>query len=86
VVDSIEEIEVGYHIRTELHGRGHATEAATAVRELAFGRLACSRIVAIIDPSNAPSQRVAEKLELTLERAFERAGGPRLLYAAERGS
>jgi RimJ/RimL family protein N-acetyltransferase len=43
-------------------GRGYATEAARAVRDFAFGDLGMQRLIAIIDPSNIASIRVAEKI------------------------
>ena len=62
------EIEVGYQLRTEFWGRGLATEAAAAC--VAFGRdvAGLDRIVALIDPRNDASKRVAAKIGLTWER------------------
>jgi RimJ/RimL family protein N-acetyltransferase len=62
-VDGARLLEVGYHVRRELQGRGYATEAARACREFAT-RLGQSHLVAIIHPENVPSQRVAEKIGL----------------------
>ncbi len=56
------EIELGYRLAKEHWGRGLATEAARAVRDLAFGRLGIPRLISLIDPGNARSARVAEKL------------------------
>ena len=62
------DVEVGYQLRPEFWGRGYATEAATAA--LAFGRdiVGLERIVALIDPRNVASQRVAAKLGMRWER------------------
>ena len=62
------EIEVGYQLRPEFWGRGLATEAAAAC--VAFGRdvAGLDRIVALIDPRNEASKRVAAKIGLTWER------------------
>jgi RimJ/RimL family protein N-acetyltransferase len=49
-------------------GRGLATDAATGVRDYAFGILTLPRLVALIDPSNGPSIRVAEKVGLRYEK------------------
>ncbi len=62
------EIEVGYRLARPFWGRGYATEAARAVRDYAFGTLRLPRLVALIDPSNVASIRVAEKLGLRHER------------------
>jgi len=58
------ELEVGYHVRKDLQGRGYATEAAAACLELARDVLKAGRLVAIIHPDNAASRRVAERLGL----------------------
>jgi RimJ/RimL family protein N-acetyltransferase len=81
-VDGAEEIEVGYHIRAGLHGNGYATEAAAACRNFARDRLGLRRLIAIIDPRNVPSQRVAAKIGLKEEKRATVFGGPRVIYAA----
>nr|WP_308194359.1 GNAT family N-acetyltransferase [Microbacterium sufflavum] len=55
-------LEVGYHVRAELQGRGYATEAARACVELVGRELAPTLLTAIIHPDNTASRRVAEKL------------------------
>lgn len=75
-------VEVGYHVHLALRGRGLATEAATAVRDTAR-TAAIPHLVAIIRPENLPSQRVAHKIGLTLERRVIRNGGPALVFGAE---
>jgi RimJ/RimL family protein N-acetyltransferase len=83
-VDGVTEIEVGYHVRSALQGRGLATEAAAACRDYARDVLGLERLIAIIDPRNRPSQRVAEKLGMVLERASDNHGrwsSPRRIYA-----
>lgn len=63
-VNGAPELEVGYHVRSELHGRGYATEAAAACRDLARRKALADRLVAIIHPDNTASRRVAEKIGL----------------------
>jgi RimJ/RimL family protein N-acetyltransferase len=53
---------VGYHVGTAWQGRGLATEAAAACRDLARERIVVGELVAITHPDNRPSQRVAEKI------------------------
>lgn len=67
-VDGVSELEVGYHVRAELQGRGLATEAAAACRDFARDVLAAERLIAVIRPDNLPSQRVATKIGLSHER------------------
>lgn len=61
-VNGRSELEVGYHIRSAVQGRGYATEAATACRDFARDELHVQQLVAIIHPDNASSRRVAEKI------------------------
>lgn len=61
------ELEVGYHVRTEMQGRGYATEAAAACRDFARDALKAIHLVAIIHPDNTASRRVAEKIGLEFE-------------------
>jgi len=67
-VDGVAEIEMGYHVRTDLQGLGYATEAATAARDFARDSLGLQRLIAIIKPENTPSQRVAAKIGLQPEK------------------
>ena len=66
-------------------GRGLATEAAAACRDYARDVLNADRLIAIIDPHNQPSQRVAENLGLVVARTSDNHGrwsSRRLIYAA----
>lgn len=81
-VDGIREIEVGYHVRTSLQGQGYATEAAAAARDFARDTLFLTRLIAIINPANVPSQRVAEKIGLRPEKHATVFGSDQLIYAA----
>lgn len=55
------EVEIGYRLARAWWGRGYATEAVTAARDYAFHTLGLPRLVALIDPTNTSSIRVAEK-------------------------
>jgi RimJ/RimL family protein N-acetyltransferase len=80
-VNGTMEIEVGYHVRRSLQHRGYATEAAAAARDWARDVLRIDRLVAIIDPRNVASQRVAEKIGLEPEQELERHGRRTCIYA-----
>nr|WP_250890680.1 GNAT family N-acetyltransferase [Sphingobium nicotianae] len=54
--------EAGWALIPEAYGKGLATEAMRAVLAWADARLDAARTGCIIDPGNAPSRRVAEKL------------------------
>ncbi|BAL89968.1 putative GCN5-related N-acetyltransferase [Actinoplanes missouriensis 431] len=87
-IDGVPEVEVGYHVRTELQGRGYAAEAAGACRDHAVRTLGVRRLIAIIDPANIASQRVAEKIGLRHEKdSWYRDGTQEVrVYAAGFGS
>ena len=61
------EIEIGYRLKRTVWGHGYATEAARAVRDFAFHSLHIKRLVALIDPDNVSSIRVAEKIGMNYE-------------------
>lgn len=62
-----EEIELGYRMQRAAWGYGYATEAARAVRDFAFYTLNIRRLIALIDPMNVASLRVAEKIGMHYE-------------------
>jgi RimJ/RimL family protein N-acetyltransferase len=64
-VNGAQRLEVGYHVRADMQGRGLATEAAAACRNFARDQLKAPELVAIIHPDNLASRRVAEKLGMT---------------------
>ena len=80
------EVEIGYRLARRAWGKGYATEAALVVRDDAFERLALRRLVALIDPANIRSLRVALKLGMHFEREvlLEGYDHPDHLYVLER--
>jgi ribosomal-protein-alanine N-acetyltransferase len=62
------EIEIGYRLGRSTWGHGYATEAAIAVRDHALQTLHRKRLVALIDPHNTASIRVAQKLGMHYEK------------------
>ena len=81
-VDGTPSVEVGYHVHLPLRGQGFATEAAEAVRDAAR-EAGVKHLVAIIRPENLPSQLVATKIGLTLERRVVNNGGDALVFGAD---
>ena len=75
-------VEVGYHVHLHLRGQGLATEAATSVRDAARDS-GVDYLVAIIRPENIPSQRVAQKIGLRLDRTVFRNGGDALVFGTD---
>jgi [ribosomal protein S5]-alanine N-acetyltransferase len=83
-VDGAREVEIGYHVRRDLWGKGLATEAAHACCDWGFAHLPVERIISLIRPENLPSRRVAEKNGMTVWKEVVWRGLPHLVYAIRR--
>lgn len=55
-------LETGWALLPEVHGRGYATEALTALMAWARPLFVGRRLTCIIDPENAPSLRLAARM------------------------
>jgi RimJ/RimL family protein N-acetyltransferase len=78
------EPELGYTLAAAVWGHGYGLEAARACVDAAFAHLPYSRIVAKVEPGNAPSLRVAEQLGMRPVETIDVDGRPHLLLALER--
>ena len=65
------ETELGWMVLPAFEGNGYATEAATVARD--FGQRMLPTFVSYIDPSNARSTRVAERLGAVRDAGVESA-------------
>ena len=74
------DVEVGWRVHPDLQGRGYATEAAGAAIAAGFARLGLERIVAVVEPGNAASRRVTEKLGMTPVGPARHYGRDMVLY------
>ena len=68
MVDGIGELEIGYHLLPSYWNRGLVTEAASACRDYVFNTLGKKRVISWMNPDNAPSRRVAEKIGMHFEK------------------
>lgn len=75
------EVEVAYLLNKTYWGQGLATEAAQAIAAYGFEQLQLSRVICLIDPENAASRNVAQKIGMQFEREVEDEWGRSLLYA-----
>jgi RimJ/RimL family protein N-acetyltransferase len=78
-VEGIAEVELPWSIEPHLHGRGLATEAATAAIEWAR-ELGFDQVAALTLPHNIASQRVAQKAGFSQDGECLHAGLPHLLF------
>ena len=65
--DALDDVDIGYAFLPKFWSKGYAVEAAKAVMGSAKA-LGLKRVVAIVDPANAGSIRVLEKLGMTFEK------------------
>ncbi len=83
-IDGQLEIEVAYLLDKKFWRQGLATEAAEGILAYAFETLNLSRIICLMHPDNIASQRVAQKIGMTLERKVNGIAGdnfPTLMYS-----
>ena len=80
------ETEILYALLPAAWGRGHATEAALAARDHAFGPVGLDRVIAMAMPHNRRSIRVMDKVGLRFERSMEFEGIPAVLHSLGRGA
>ncbi|MEQ5869527.1 GNAT family N-acetyltransferase [Sagittula sp. NFXS13] len=71
-----DEPELGWQLFDGFEGQGYVTEAATAVRDWAYGTLRMGPLISYIHPDNIASQRVAQRLGAQIERETTLLGGP----------
>ena len=86
-IEEQDEVEVAYTLAEEYWGQGLGTEAADGILRYAFGTLKLSRLICLIDPDNIPSQKVAEKIGMSLEKRVDGIDGdnlPTLIYSISR--
>lgn len=76
-------VELGYDFRSDYWHQGLATEAASALRDWAFGTLRLPRLISIIRIGNRASQRVAERLGMQCVGEFTRYGSRYWKYALD---
>jgi ribosomal-protein-alanine N-acetyltransferase len=83
-IDDVLEVEVAYLINKSYWRQGLATEAAMGILQYGFEQLNLTRLICLVDPGNIASQKVAEKMGMTLEKKVDGIDGdnfPTLIYA-----
>jgi len=85
-VEGRTEIELIYVLASSSWGKGYATEMGQALKRYAFEEMGIGRLIALIEPENTASERVAVKIGMRVEKEVIRPGGEvRKVYAVERG-
>jgi RimJ/RimL family protein N-acetyltransferase len=67
-------VEIGWRLRREAWGRGYATEAAAACLACGFGEWGLERIYSFTSVANVRSERVMQKIGMTLAGEFDHPG------------
>lgn len=83
-IDDKLEIEIAYLLDKSFWHQGLATEAAQGILHYGFEKLNRTRLICLIDPENIASQRVAERIGMSLERKVDGIDGdnyPTLIYS-----
>jgi [ribosomal protein S5]-alanine N-acetyltransferase len=83
-VESTFESEIGYLLHKPFWHRGLATEAALGVRRYAFASPSRHRLISLIRPANTPSQAVARRVGMALEKEVTFRDRAHLVFAISR--
>ncbi|HET8955718.1 MAG TPA: GNAT family N-acetyltransferase [Solirubrobacterales bacterium] len=78
-VEDVAMVELAWSVEPRLHGKGYATEMATAAVERAR-ELEIEELIALVLHANAASRRVAEKVGCEPAGEVEHASLPHLLF------
>lgn len=65
---ALEDVDIGYAFLPKFWSKGYALESAQAVMDHAKEAPGLKRVVAIVDPNNAGSIRLLEKLGMTFKK------------------
>lgn len=77
-------LEVGWKLARNAWGQGYATEAGAATIEWAWATLDAPRLISIIQPDNARSIRVAERLGMRRLEQTTLRGQEVVIFGIER--
>jgi len=66
--DTLEDVDIGYAFLPDFWSKGYAFESVNSVIDHAKEVMGLKRVVAIVDPANAGSIRVLEKIGMTFEK------------------
>ena len=74
------EHELGWLVYEEAEGKGYAFEAASAFRDWAYDNLGLRTLVSYMDPDNARSAKLAERLGAFVDHAAQRPDPSDIVY------
>ena len=84
-VDNIKELEIGYSVLPQFWLQGYAFEAAQKCKEFAFDNNFSASLISIIHVDNVPSQKVAEKNSMFLDKTTIYKNNPVHIFRVNQG-
>jgi ribosomal-protein-alanine N-acetyltransferase len=66
--DTLDDVDIGYAFLPRYWSKGYAVESALAVKKFARNVIGLNRLVAIVDPANARSIHLLEKIGFVYEK------------------
>ncbi|TMU57408.1 GNAT family N-acetyltransferase [Flagellimonas algicola] len=84
-VDGIEELEIGYSVLPEFWLQGFAFEAAEKCKQYAFQNQLTNTLISIIHVDNVPSQKVALKNGMVLDKTTTYKDNPVHIFRVNQG-
>lgn len=85
VVDGMEELEIGYSILPKFWLQGYAVEAAQKCKHFAFQKGFSDSLISIIHVDNVPSQKVALKNGMFLDKTTTYKDNPVHIFRVNQG-
>jgi RimJ/RimL family protein N-acetyltransferase len=73
-LDELDEVDLGYRLRSDYWGRGLATESSRAIVRYGFETLGLQRIIGLVMPRNEASVRVLEKVGMRYDGVAQFCG------------
>lgn len=84
-VDEIKELEIGYSVLPKFWLQGFAFEAAQKCKEFAFKNNFTESLISIIHVANIPSQKVAQKNGMHLDKTTSYKNNPVHIFRVNQG-
>ena len=83
--DNITELEIGYSVLPKFWLQGYAFEAAQKCKEFAFDNNFAPSLISIIHVDNIPSQKVAAKNRMFLDKTTTYKNNPVHIFRVNQG-
>ncbi|WP_036379518.1 GNAT family N-acetyltransferase [Muricauda sp. MAR_2010_75] len=85
VVDDVEELEIGYSVLPKFWLQGFAIEAAQKCKDFAFANDFSDSLISIVHVDNVPSQKVALKNGMHLDKTTTYKDNPVHIFRVTKG-